>query len=504
MKYRLQYLRAIAALLVVIWHASYHLWDTRGTDVMLARTPAVLTGALGVALFFVISGYLMSTLAGRNTAGQFMLHRIIRIYPIYWIVLACFLIINRLLGYGVSIDPLALALMPGEGRGYSLGVEWTLPFELSFYFIVFVIILLRQAKALPIIGVVWAAIIVALLQFMPGLQHGQFPRLSQIFVSQWTLPFALGLVVPAIVEVGVPTTLTFLLGIVFAGLAQYQQAYASLFLPLAGLCFVHWAVVPRPKAEDAKRAIPTLTRLGDWSYALYLCHVPITLWLFRLTPASWSAIGVWLVAIVLSVVVAAGMGTVDLGLYRTLKKWVDTRSATTLAVLGPLFAVLLASYGAVSEVHAWRGNGLTVYVNDLGRKLATSQPRTAEDFSAAGARVNLSADPTLRGYVDNITCKPDGSVEVSGWAANTQTGSSGVAVMVFSDGRYWGSIVPKIDRADVTRSLKLHTLFDTPGFSAVFKEQDCGTVCDHLTAIAAKDNTYMVLPVASRTGKCAM
>ncbi|MFM0203792.1 hypothetical protein PQR53_28485 [Paraburkholderia fungorum] len=47
MKFRLQYLRAIAAFLVVIWHASYHLWAVRGDNILLAKTPGV-AGAFGV------------------------------------------------------------------------------------------------------------------------------------------------------------------------------------------------------------------------------------------------------------------------------------------------------------------------------------------------------------------------------------------------------------------------------------------------------------------------
>ena len=107
--FRLQYLRAIAALFVVVFHAAYYLKFIRGDDRILAIIPPNL-GGFGVCLFFVISGYLMASLANKTSASRFIVHRIIRIYPIYWLVLIVFFLINRRLGYGFTFDPLAIAL----------------------------------------------------------------------------------------------------------------------------------------------------------------------------------------------------------------------------------------------------------------------------------------------------------------------------------------------------------------------------------------------------------
>ena len=322
MKYRLQYLRAAAALLVVFWHASYHLWAIRGDNSLLSKTPAI-SGALGVTLFFVISGYLMATLAVRNTASQFMLHRVIRIYPIYWLVVFTFFCINTLLGFGFTFDSLALALMPGNGRAYPLGVEWTLPFELSFYLVVFLVILVRATRYLPVIAILWAALIIVLLQVAPDLQQGQFPRLSHLLVSEWTLPFTLGLLIPVAVQRGIVTSYLWVFGLVLVALTFMVPASTIYAIPVACVCFVHWAVIPRPKETDRRNEIKPLTRLGDWSYALYLCHVPILLWMFRLAPASWSGLLLWSASIVLSLIAAAGFGSIDLAMYRRLKAWVD-------------------------------------------------------------------------------------------------------------------------------------------------------------------------------------
>ena len=498
MKFRLQYLRAIAALLVVIWHASYHLWAVRGDNTLLAKTPG-LSGAFGVTLFFVISGYLMATLAVRSSPGQFLIHRAIRIYPIYWMVLFIVFAINVALGFGFSIDPLALALMPGAGRNYTLGVEWTLPFELSFYFVVFVVMLVRATRFIPLIGILWAAIIIVSLPLMPGLQQGQFPRLSHLLISEWTLPFALGLLIPAAIKRGFTSTISLPVGIVLVAFALYAQSYANYILPFACLCLVHWSVVPRGK-DDAKNEIRPLTRLGDWSYALYLCHVPIMMWFFRLAPASWSNVALYCLVVLLSLGACAVLGSIDLAMYRRLKHWVDTRRPAPTAAMGASFAMLLACYGGFSEVQAWRSGGLTMRADALGHQMETAKPQTQAEFDAASTRVSLSTDASLHGFVDSVTCEPDGSVQVHGWAADSTTGSSGIAVLVFGDGRFWGSTVPSIERSDVMKVLKLHALFQTPGFAATFNPRSCDGRCPRFTSMAVKGNSYALLPSNEANG----
>ena len=80
----IQALRAVAAFLVV-W---VHLVEILGS----ANLPPILhsIGFMGVDLFFVISGFIMvvtnrkQTEPGISPAGTFMLHRIVRIVPLYF------------------------------------------------------------------------------------------------------------------------------------------------------------------------------------------------------------------------------------------------------------------------------------------------------------------------------------------------------------------------------------------------------------------------------------
>ena len=74
-------LRGLAALAVVVYHTAY-LINGAHTDF------------LGVCVFFVISGFIM-TLVSRETADRFLVKRLVRIVPLYWIcTVACVLMGN--------------------------------------------------------------------------------------------------------------------------------------------------------------------------------------------------------------------------------------------------------------------------------------------------------------------------------------------------------------------------------------------------------------------------
>jgi exopolysaccharide production protein ExoZ len=188
MIYPLQYLRAIAAFSVVLCHASYYVFQARGDGRMweiFARA-----GTLGVFLFFAISGYLMAYLAENATGMRFLAHRLIRIYPIYWLCIFSVVVLSYLFGNTIRPDPLALMLVPGATRSYVLGVEWTLPFELTFYLIVFAMIAMGLRRRLPALAIVWVLLIELFLIVRPSLQQGQFPMLLHLPLSQYSLPFA--------------------------------------------------------------------------------------------------------------------------------------------------------------------------------------------------------------------------------------------------------------------------------------------------------------------------
>lgn len=130
-----QYLRALAAIAVVVFHAA----ERYGVDFS--------QGARGVDVFFVISGFIMWTVTtGRPaTPAGFLLDRVRRIVPLYWV--ATFVLIGAtLLGVAptgqndLSLGSVlkSLLFIPYVGAGAVhawpiLGPGWTLNFEMFFY-----------------------------------------------------------------------------------------------------------------------------------------------------------------------------------------------------------------------------------------------------------------------------------------------------------------------------------------------------------------------------------
>lgn len=82
----LQALRAVAATMVVLFHAYVHL-DVRN---IIPGIPALVdAGRAGVDIFFVISGFIMvyiskDSFGKRGASRDFMIRRIIRVVPVYW------------------------------------------------------------------------------------------------------------------------------------------------------------------------------------------------------------------------------------------------------------------------------------------------------------------------------------------------------------------------------------------------------------------------------------
>jgi peptidoglycan/LPS O-acetylase OafA/YrhL len=154
----IQFLRFAAALLVVLYHASSHVRAT-GVEQGMLFAAGEAVGFAGVDIFFVISGFIMfyTTTEERGTRSsiQFMKRRLARIYSGYW----PFFFTAMAVFYWARPEHFAnadllrsFALWPQPLPYVLLDVSWTLTYEMYFYllFSVLVIIGLRVRTALLI------------------------------------------------------------------------------------------------------------------------------------------------------------------------------------------------------------------------------------------------------------------------------------------------------------------------------------------------------------------
>ena len=127
-------LRAISILLVVASHMHDPLW-------------APLHGFLGVTVFFVISGFIITTLlireerrAGQVSLSGFYIRRVFRIFPLYYLALAVTTIAALTFGFGEHRERFGawlpfFATFNGDllTEGMTFGHSWSLGVEEKFY-----------------------------------------------------------------------------------------------------------------------------------------------------------------------------------------------------------------------------------------------------------------------------------------------------------------------------------------------------------------------------------
>ncbi len=255
-----QVLRALAACAVVFLHAFPDVHGPVGNAGF---------GAAGVDLFFVISGFIMASVAQGRTASQFLRDRLWRIYPLWWIAVLPWLFF---LPRGPAFIASSVTLWPIYGGSYfvpQLLVGWTLSFELLFYCGVTLALATRSAVPLIFYAMCLAGALTtssALLHFIGSPMALEF--LLGVIVAHLPRRLALGLLIPAAIAM-------------LAATAPETGAIAIALDPSSAILRVaEWGVPAalilwgalslEPLFEHRLFDLPV--KIGDASYSIYLFH----------------------------------------------------------------------------------------------------------------------------------------------------------------------------------------------------------------------------------------
>jgi peptidoglycan/LPS O-acetylase OafA/YrhL len=277
----LEGVRGVAAAMVVIQHLlaeqfpAYQQWTHANLDL----------GRVGVVAFFLVSGYVIPlSLAGQTLAG-FATRRFFRLYPVYWLAFAVFLITdqlttNRADGFGVTALILNVLMLHGLlGVVSILPPAWTLSIELLYYVQSATAKARRLLDASVYLGWAWLAFYLLLcvgeritgrdlpttlplLLFVAGLGHAIHLRDSTGGTAWRALLCGGTILVPLGAYLGVD------------GDGEWPPfTYSVSFL--GGLALFGLFYLLR-----RRRMVPGLTFLGAISYAVYLFH-PIVMLVFE-------------------------------------------------------------------------------------------------------------------------------------------------------------------------------------------------------------------------------
>ncbi|MFZ4761405.1 MAG: acyltransferase family protein [Alphaproteobacteria bacterium] len=299
----IQYLRAIAALSVVIYHCSIKI-DKIAIFHHQPLPSIRFDGNIGVDIFFIISGFIMfhcyhQGFSQSGSAINFLIKRLLRIVPLYWfftLIELAFRYGGTSKGAGITITDIMgslffIPLQLAHGRVMPLmDIGWTLYYEIFFYLVFSIALLLPQRLGLGLIAMVMAFSILLGEYFSQytGVQFISRPIILQFLIGVFIGVFYQKYKIQ-IKKLSRFKMLRFPLIITLLIIASYSLVFNLLSLninretglgwrPINWLIAASIVVIALLSSGDEQQLTKTgwghrfWKKMGDCSYSLYLSH----------------------------------------------------------------------------------------------------------------------------------------------------------------------------------------------------------------------------------------
>ena len=286
----IQCLRGLAALMIVFYHLEVQM---RRLEIPWPHLPVLQAG---VDIFFVISGFIMWWISATRpdcTIWDFYKDRARRIVPLYWLTTAfvvAVLIVAptalRTTMFDLEHIVKSFLFIPARhpiSNGFepTLVPGWSLNMEVLFY-VIFGI-------AIAVAGLNLArrsAIIISTLAGMALVGWIAQPQgVLGFYLQDLTVEFAAGVLLGVAYGKGwLRRSSTSWIAVAVGMLALMFVGFVPLGLPRAIECGAPATAIVVGGVLVPPFSFPSLERLGDWSYSLYLTH-PITL---AASSAAWQ------------------------------------------------------------------------------------------------------------------------------------------------------------------------------------------------------------------------
>ena len=300
-------LRGIAALLVLLFHANNVLLPLADNT----KTRFIESGFLWVDFFFILSGFIISYVYGSHfkeavTSGgiwKYMLARFARVYPLHlftliWVVV-CVVITMRL---ATSLDPFFLRIynlkaipasllmvqsmhvyttLPLNSPSWSLSTEWWAYFV--FPFLAKPLASLKNSGKLT--GIILLIAFYVFLMFYVGPNSGS-PKLGKPTMDltadfgflRCIAAFILGMFVYEFYKDKTGYALlkrSWVFLVFFSGLITAMHFGINHLLIIAFFPLIIMAAAYNNTNLKRILDMKILQRLGDWSFSIYMVHIPI-------------------------------------------------------------------------------------------------------------------------------------------------------------------------------------------------------------------------------------
>jgi peptidoglycan/LPS O-acetylase OafA/YrhL len=309
----IQALRAIAAIAVVLFH-TMSTFDDHRTSLPNWINGLIARGNIGVDLFFVISGFVItlstfSSVDGWRTSNSplsFWVKRFFRIAPAYWVVTIVYIYYYPIVETGKIEKSLLFAPLSNDQAPYYgvpvLYVGWSLVYEMYFYLVFGASLFFKKKSAFFLISYFAATLVVIPIISGNGIhvspeaagfyRHAYFAMATNPMVSEFLLGCGVAylyrsvrdrVVSRYVVALLISSVILVLLCIETGpggfSVVRHGVPFSALLLAVVLADYRHLIRVPR-----------FAVYLGEISYGIYLVHPISLLYLARTRP---QVSGLW-------------------------------------------------------------------------------------------------------------------------------------------------------------------------------------------------------------------
>lgn len=319
--YVLDFLRVVAALMVCVYHF-FHIGSLYGTGVFFDSV-LVKYGYLGVSLFFIISGFVISQSAEGSGVKGFIIGRFSRLYPTIFLG-GIFTIIFvglidgfgklNLVGFSCNLT-MALPLCELLKVKYIDSSYWSLSVEIIFYALVAGGILIRDRVGIRL-PLNWALFLWLILSsFYFSLEGRGFGLLGFSLILKYAPLFVAGMVFHYVyrngcfawADVGV-LVFSYVLSLMYACndikiISMANEAATYRLLDVAAIITVFYAIFAMISVRLFELKTKVFIVPGAVTYALYVIHqmVGYTIIKALVAKTGMNAVGAAIVALVVVV-----------------------------------------------------------------------------------------------------------------------------------------------------------------------------------------------------------
>ncbi len=251
-------------------------------------------GNLGVPLFFIISGFVISQSVAHSTLRSFAVGRFIRLFPLFWIICTCTYIFTLLMPNGTPVqfpEYIISMTMLGEHLANAFGyihivdaAYWSLVVELLFYVAIGLFVYLFSWK-----NIRWFTGLWLLISALAFFFHVDDSFIAKMLLVRHASYFLFGITLMLVVSTDYKTILqkyydyAFLIGVAVYGACISPYALPPYLTPhphdtlivllLQAVFFISVAaLVYLSSSMKSEKVIRRMAILGGLTYPLYLVH----------------------------------------------------------------------------------------------------------------------------------------------------------------------------------------------------------------------------------------